>query len=177
LLNIGNQAGEDELNETNTYYTEQNLRWQVTDTAPIDLTIQHNFRSGNDNDRLRFGFRWRLNNTSFLKPFFDAIHMAYSINFHVIQVDDDPEDAWQAEHVFMVKFPYISERLYLAGFVDHTFNSTVPVGVTANPIIGEAQLGFRLIENLYLVSEYRKNEFRLGSEDNLTAGIEYKIKW
>jgi nucleoside-specific outer membrane channel protein Tsx len=103
--------------------------------------------------------------------------MSYSINFHLYQEDDDPEDAWQAEHVFMVKFPYISDRLYFSGFADHTFNSTVPPGVPSNPIVGEAQLGFRLVENLYVMTEFRLNEYRVGNEQNQATGFEYKIKW
>ena len=177
LLNIGNQAQESEFNDTVSYYTEQNVRWQVTDTAPVDLTAQYNMRSGEDNDRLRLGFRWRLDDATFLKSAFDAIHLSYSINFHMLQIDDADEDIWQMEHVFMLKFPFLTNRLYLAGFVDHTFNEELPESIPDNPMVGEAQLGMRLVENLYLVTEYRLNQYRRSDVNNLSAGFEYKIKW
>lgn len=63
LTNFYNQASEDELSDTVAYYTEQNIRWRVSDNYPIDLTAQLNFRTGDDNDRYRLGFRWRFNNT------------------------------------------------------------------------------------------------------------------
>ena len=37
--------------------------------------------------------------------------------------------------------------------------------------------GFRLWKNLYGVAEYRVNDFRLGNENNLAVGIEYKHAW
>lgn len=177
LLNIGNQPGDSEFEDTVTYYTEQNLRWQVTDTSPIDLTVQYNMRSGEDNDRLRFGFRWRFDDTAMLKPIFDAIHLSYSINFHLLQIDHQDADVWQAEHVFLLKFPYLTDRLYFSGFIDHTFNEDLPPSVPDNPVVGEAQLGLRLIENFYLITEYRVNEYRRSDVNNLAAGVEYKMVW
>lgn len=177
LLNIGNEAGESEFKDTVSFYTEQNLRWKISDTSPIDLTLQYNMRSGEDNDRTRLGFRWRLSDTSFMQSFFKAIHTSYSINFHAIQIDHVPADVWQMEHVLNMSFPYISDRLYLAAFADHTFNEDLPDGYPSAPVVGEAQLGFRIVENFYLISEYRINEYRRSDVNNLTAGFEYKIKW
>lgn len=177
LLNIANQAEQSEFKDTTSFYTEQNIRWQVTATAPIDLTVQYNMRTGEDNDRLRFGFRWRLDDSQWLKPFFDGIHLSYSINFHLLQVDDVDADVVQAEHVFLLKFPYLSDRLYLAGFIDHTFNEDLADSIPNNPMVGEAQLGWRMIENLYLISEYRLNQYRRSDVNNLGVGLQYKIKW
>jgi hypothetical protein len=134
-------------------------------------------RTGNDNDRLRLGFRWRLNNSSFFKEAFDAINLSYSINFHVVQYDDSNEDIRQMEHVFKLKFPYLSDRLYLAGFIDHTFHQKSSTARPKNPIIGEAQLGFRVINNLYAIVEYRINQYRKDDENNTAYGLQYKIKW
>jgi hypothetical protein len=78
------------------------------------------------------------------------------------------------EHSFNLKFPYLSDRLYfLGGGIDHTFNQDLP----DNPIVGEAQLGYRLVENLYAVAEYRINEYRRSDVNNLALGVEDKIKW
>lgn len=177
LLNIGNQAGRGEFEDTVSYYTEQNLRWKITDTSPLDLTAQYNMRSGNDNDRMRLGFRWRLNDTPVLSDVFKAMNLAYSINFHALQLDHVDESVWQMEHVFGMKFPYLTDRLYLAGFVDHTFNEKLPANMPSNPAVGEVQLGLRLVENFYVISEYRVNQYRRSDVNNLSAGVEYKIKW
>ncbi|MEX1669215.1 hypothetical protein AB4876_09855 [Zhongshania guokunii] len=177
LTNIGNQPGDSELSDTTTYYTEQNLRWRITDTAPLDLTVQGNLRSGVDNDRLRFGVRWRLSDSIFLMPFFKAVHLSYSINLHALQIDDSEADVWQLEHAFSLKFPRLSERLYLAGFIDHTFNEDLPATIPSNPVVAEAQLGLRLFENFYAVAEYRLNEYRRSDVNNVAMGFEYKMKW
>jgi|GEM_PF-450348 len=175
LLNLGNQSDRSELGDITNFYTEQSVRWQVND-SPIDLTAQFNFRSGEDNDRHRLGFRWRLNDTAMLKEVFQSINLAWSINFHVFQFDHADENIWQMEHVFRLTAPQISDRLYIAGFIDHTFNEDLPGNFPDNPIVGEVQLGWRLIENLYAITEYRVNEYRRSDVNNLAVGIEYKIK-
>jgi hypothetical protein len=177
LTNFSNQAGEGELEDTENFYTEQNIRWQVSPNSPLDLTLQMNFRSGVDNDRHRLGVRWRLNNTSAIKSVFDAIHLLWSINFHPIQFDNEDSDVWQIEHSFRLTAPYLRDRLYLAGFIDHTFNEDLPSGFPDNPVVSETQLGFRLIENLYVITEYRINQYRRADVNNLAVGIEYKIRW
>ncbi len=177
LLNIGNQAADSELNDTTSYYTEQNIRWQMSNTSPLDLTVQYNMRSGEDNDRLRFGVRWRMNDSPALRSFFAKMHLKYAINLHAIQIDDSDKSVWQLEHAFTMNFPYLSDRLYLAGFIDHTFNEELAPEIPENPIVAEAQLGYSLVENLYFVSEYRLNEYRRSDVNNLAVGMEYKVKW
>lgn len=177
LTNIGNQTGTGEFSDTVSFYTEQNLRWKISDASPIDLTLQYNMRSGDDNDRTRLGFRWRLNDTGFMQGFFKAIHMAYSINFHLLQIDDADEDIWQMEHVLSMSFPYLTDRLYLAAFADHTFEEDLPDNYPSAPVVGEAQIGYRVFNNLYFISEYRLNEYRRSDVNNLTVGFEYKMKW
>lgn len=178
LTNFSNQDNANELEDTSGFYSEQNIRWQVTNNSPIDLTLQMNFRSGDeDNDRHRLGFRWRLNNTSGLDAFFKRINLGWSVNFHLLQFDREDPNVWQMEHVFKLKFPYLSDRLYLAGFIDHTFNQDLPDEFPSRPVVGEAQLGFRVIENLYAVCEYRVNEYRRADVNNLAVGVEYKLVW
>ena len=177
LINLGNEEDEDALSELNTFYTEQNIRWQVSKGSPLDLTLQMNFRSGDDNDRHRLGFRWRINDTQLFKAAFKAINLNWSINFHLKQFDNVSEDIWQMEHVFRMTFPTLTNRLYLAGFIDHTFNENLSDKMPSNPMVGEVQLGFRLIENLFLVAEYRVNEYRRADVNNMALGLEYLIKW
>ena len=177
LTNFGNQDNSEELSDLNTFYTEQNIRWKTSDTSPLDLTLQMNFRTGEDNDRHRLGVRWRMSDTEAISSLFKYLNMSYSINFHLVQFDSEDADVRQLEHVFKFKFPYLTDRLYLAGFVDHTFNQDLKTGFPNNPIVGEAQLGFRLIEKLFLVTEYRINEYRRSDVNNLAIGIEYKVTW
>lgn len=177
LTNFANQAGKSELEEFESFYTEQNIRWQISDKSPLDLTLQFNLRSGQDNDRQRLGFRWRLNDTQAFKATFDKIYLSYSINFHVLQLDNDDGHAWQMEHVYRLSFPQLNERLYLSGFIDHTLNQKSSANVPSDPIVMETQLGFRIVENLFAVTEYRSNQYREEDVNNLAVGFEYKIKW
>jgi len=174
LLNLYNQEGSS-AGDTTSYYTEQNLRWQITELSPFDLTMQLNFRTGEDNDRYRFGIRWRLNDTAFLQDFFSQAHIRYAINLHAIQFDHEEGSVWQLEHSLMIKFPYISNRLYLSAFADHTFNQNLPANLPRNPIVAEAQLGYELFKHFYLISEYRINQYRRSDVNNLAIGLQYKV--
>jgi len=175
LLNL--YSSDNSLKETANYYTEQNIRWQIADDSPLDLTLQMNFRTGDDNDRHRLGVRWRLNNTSYLQDIFKVINLNYSLNFHAVQFDNKDAGVWQIEHVFLMKFPYISERIYLSGFADHTFNQDLSKKIPNSPIVGEVQMGFRLYDNLFFISEYRLNQYRRSDVNNFAIGFQYKMIW
>ena len=62
------------------------------------------------------------------------------------------------EHVYRLSFPQLNERLYLSGFIDHTINQKSSTNVPSDPIVMETQLGFRIVENLFAVTEYRSNQ-------------------
>ena len=177
LLNIGNQSGKSELDDTLTYYTEQNIRWQITEDAPLDLTLQFNFRSGADNDRHRLGIRWRLNNTNALQEFFKTINLSYAINLHFLTIDNEAPHVWQLEHAFFMKFPYLSKKLYLAGFIDHTFNQDLAGNMPKSPIVAEAQLGYEVMDNFFIITEYRIIQYRRSDVNNLAVGLQYKMNW
>lgn len=177
LINLSNQSSEGALQDTENFYTEQNLRWQINKSSPLDLTLQMNFRSGQDNDRHRLGFRWRISHTDLFGDLFSTLNLSWSINFHLLQIDNEDPQVWQMEHVFRMTFPYLTDRLYLAGFIDHTFNQDLPANLPSSPIVGEAQVGLRIIENLYVIGEYRINQYRTADEANVAVGVEYKIKW
>ena len=174
LNNFYNQGDKHYINDLDDFYTEQNLRWKFEGT-PFDATMQANFRTGQDNDRHRLGLRWRLNDTSALEDFFSSIHLKYAINFHLIQFDNDPNDVWQMEHAYFMKFPYLSDKLYLSGFIDHTFNETTAPVIPNNPVVSETQLGYQLTENFYLVAEWRINQYRRTDVNNTAIGIQYKV--
>ena len=177
FVNFGNAKNASELSEFDVYYTEQNIRWQVQEASPFDLTVQLNFRSGENNDRHRLGLRWRLSDTEAIANIFSALHLKYAINWHAIQFDHEEADVWQVEHSFMLKFPYLSKRLSLSGFLDHTFNQDLPDNFPNNTVVGEAQLAYRVFKGFFIVAEYRINDYRRTDTNNLALGFEYKISW
>lgn len=177
LTNLINQPNSDELTDSTAYYTEQNIRWQLSSESPLDLTAQFNFRTGQDNDRHRIGARWRLNDTAWLKKFFSNIYLNWAINFHAYQWDSEPGYVWQIEHTYRMTFPYINNRIYLAGFIDHTFNQDLPDDFPASPVVWETQVGFEILDNFYAIMEYRVNQYNRKDVNNLALGVEYLIKW
>ena len=174
FINLYKQEGRGSLLENPGYYSEQNLRWRFHPESAFDLSFQHNFRSGSDNDRSRLGIRWRINDSALLGERLRAWHLRYSVTLHAKQWDRRPESVWQLEHSFRLDFPWLSDRLYLAGFIDHSFNESLPKGFPANPIVAEAQLGWRIRGGWYAVAEYRLNQYRRSDVNNLALGVEYR---
>lgn len=156
--------------------SEQNIRWAVSDKLPIDLNLQ-GLLIGNGNNYWLLGVGWRLHDTSFFEAFFDRINLIYRLTLQFKRLSSDNDDAWQLEHYFKMTFPGISDRLYLSGFVDQTFNLDLPDTFPTNPIVTEVQLGMRMFNRFYAVTEYRVNQYRLGNEHNLAIGIEYQFRW
>lgn len=177
LTNFSNQANQNELEDVTGFYSEQNIRWQIQEGSPIDLTLQMNFRGGENNDRHRLGARWRLNDTAWLKDFFQAINLNWSVNLHALQIDNEDANVWQMEHAYRMTFPAISKRLYLAGFIDHTFNQDLPDNTPSSPAVLETQVGYEVLENFFAVAEYRVNQYNRTDVNNIALGIEYLIKW
>lgn len=173
LLNLMNQLHHRPLAETAGYYTEQSLRYAPFSLVPLDLTLQYNLRSGDENDRLRLGLRWRLDDTPLLDDVFHLLHLTSAINFHVLQIDREDGYVWQMEYSARLSPPYLDERLYVAGFADHTFNGARPPGAPSAPLVMEIQAGVRLLDQLYAVVEYRINQYRVDSESNIALGAEY----
>lgn len=177
LTNFINQDEKDELQESHAYYTEQNIRWKVAQESPLDLTGQFNFRSGVDNDRHRVGLRWRINDTSWEKALFAQMNLKWSINFHAMQWDSVPGHEWQIEHIYRMTFPFLSDRWYLAGFIDHTFNQQTSPAAPSNPVVCETQIAYELLQNFYVIAEYRVNQYNHQDVNNAAAGLEYIMVW
>ncbi len=177
LTNFINQPGVGEFADTTAYYTEQNIRLQLANDSPLDLTAQFNFRTGQNNDRHRLGVRWRLNDSHYVKDFLSSINLIWSINVHAYQWDSEPGYVWQIEHSYRMTFPYLSNRLYLSGFIDHSFNQDLPDNYPSDPVVWETQVGYEIAGNFFAIMEYRVNEYNRNDVNNLALGIEYLIKW
>ncbi len=157
--------------------SEQNLRYSVADKLPLDLSIQGIFVRGDGNDFYQLGISWRVHDTPGWAGFFDRINLIYRMNFQLKRFSVEDSSVWQMEHFFLMKFPNVSERLYLSGFLDQTYDQELPDALPKSPIVAEVQLGVRLWDNFYAIGEYRVNQRRVGSEYNFAAGIEYKFRW
>ena len=157
--------------------SEQNLRFAVSEKLPIDLNLQAVIVKGDGNDLWLLGIGWRLHDTGFLKDFFDRLNLKYRLTFQLKRFASFDEDALQLEHFFKMRFPRESERFYLSGFIDQTFNSDLPNTISHNPIVTEIQFGARLFGQFNAVAEYRINQRRTSENHNFALGIEYSFRW
>ena len=162
LTNYTNSIGTPHNFEHTDYYTEQNLRWAFSEQSPFDLTAQWLTRSSGTNDALRLGFRYRI------KPFSE---LSYSINVHAVQFDTSPIYYWQIEHVYSLNIlpQLLNHRAYLSGFLDHN------IGNRKNTVVTEHQIGYRLIDALHAVIEYRFNGYLTDEKSGIGYGLQYKI--
>lgn len=158
-------------------YAEHNLRYKIAKHSPLDLTMQYVIRNGEQNDDIKLGFRWRLNNTKKLQSFFKKLNMSYSVNPMMIQFRNNAQTkyATQLEHVYNILiFPkLLNKRLYLGGFADQI------ISYNNNNIsftwVTEHQLGYRIHNKLFAVLEYRINQFFQEKTNGLGYGLEYKV--
>jgi hypothetical protein len=157
--------------------SEQTLRWGISENLPLDLSFQAVLVDGSGNDFSQLGISWPVHNTPGLSEFFDRINLIYRITFQLKRFGSTDNKVWQTEQYFKMKFPGLSERVYLSGFIDQTFDLDHADALPKNPVVLEVQAGVRLWKNFYGVAEYRVNDFRLGNEYNLAAGIEYQHAW
>ena len=154
--------------------SEQTLRWSLADELPVDLSLQGVLVDGPGNDFTQFGISWRAHNTPGLIDFFKRVNLIYRLTFHLKRFGSADDKAWQTEQYFKLTFPGLSERLYLSGFIDQTYDLDVPDAMPKHPIVAEVQGGLRVWKQVYVVGEYRRNDFRVGRENNFAAGIEFK---
>ena len=169
FINFYNSIDAKDLSNIESFYSEQNVRWNALNSKSIDFTLQWNLRSGLKSDRLRLGIRLILSKVNQLKSLFKLFNMSYSINYHFYQLDSDDIYNWQMEHVYRIK---ITEKIYLSGFADHSFGGEI------NPkIVSEHQIGYLIYNNFYIIYELRINQYRKGKELSSAIGLEYIIKF
>jgi len=172
-FSLTNYISIDESADLANFYSEQNLRWQIKKTSPFDLSFQYVMRQGSSNDDLRFGVRWRLNDTPEFGNFFKKLNMSYSLNPMLIQfrMNTHTKALTQIEHVYRIKL--YKDIIYLGGFADQ--NLVFANNKVSFKWVSEHQLGIRIIDQLYAIAEYRINEFLTSDNTGLGIGLEYKI--
>jgi hypothetical protein len=176
LTNFGRDPSRNELEEVKGILTEQNLRWKLPCEIPVAIAVQALIRSGNDNDALRLGPRWTIQDTWGFDRILKSCGLKYWIAFYGAQFDHASGCQWQMEHCFLWNvFPeLLDNRVYIGGFADHNINHA---GGTKSTWVEEAQLGVRLIGEWYFVTEQRYNGFRVGDESSVGVGLEYVIRF
>ena len=157
--------------------SEQTVRWRISPDLPLDLSVQAIIVDGSGNDITQLGVSWRLHETPAFAALFDRLNLIYRLTFQLHRFSSSNDEGWQMEHVFKMRFPGVSDRLYLSGFLDQTFDLRRPAAFPDSPIVAEIQAGARIWKDFYVVAEYRVNQFRLGNEHNLAVGIEFKYAW
>lgn len=173
FANFGSAFGSNSYDWTN-YYTEINFRRRISKEnrylKSFDWTIQYADGSG-PRGVLRLGVKWRLKDTTGPIGYFfkETLKLNYCVNFHLIETDGT---GWQIEQTYRRNF--CDGRFYLGGFADHNINNNSQNSAW----VTEHQLGIRLVENCFLVGEYRYNsnaptQFKSG----LGVGLEYVMKF
>jgi len=157
--------------------SEQNLRYSISDSVPLDLNLQGVLMRGDGNDFYQLGIGWRVHDTPAWQDFFDRINLIYRVTVQLRRFEVADTSSWGLEHWFRMTFPQVSDRLYLSGFVDQSFGEDLPAALPDSPIVTEIQLGMRMFDQFYAIGEYRKNQRRVGNENNFAVGIEYKVRW
>jgi len=157
--------------------SEQNFRWAVSEKLPIDLNLQAIILKGSGNDQWHVGVGWRLNDTSFMREFFERLNLRYRVTLHLKRFASAHDDALLLQHSFKTSFPRESGRFYLSGWLTQTFNSDFPDSISNNPFVTEIQFGARISGNFNAVAEYRINQFRTSENHNFAVGIEYSFRW
>lgn len=176
-FSLTNYESSTKSSDFNANYAEHNLRWALSKTIPLDVTMQYVLRNGDNNDDVRLGFRWKVNQTKGLKTFFEKLNMSYSMNPMLVQFrrKKSTKYATQIEHVyaFLIAPKTFAKRLYLGGFADQ--NIEYNNGGVSFKWVSEHQLGYRIVNKLFAVLEYRINDYYLADNYGLGYGLEYKI--
>lgn len=78
------------------------------------------------------------------------------------------------EHFYIIKvFPkFFKDRVYLSGFVDHNLSYS-KLAANHSTAVTEHQIGVRLVDQLYFVTEFRYNGYFPTRQMGLGIGLEY----
>lgn len=177
-FSLTNYTSADASADFSGYYSEQNLRWTPSSKKPFALTAQWVIKGNQNNDNLRLGAIWKVSKTNLFASAFKKINLFYFVNFHLLQFQNkvDVVGFSQIEHVYKFRLlpKTLNNRLYLGGFADQTFVYQ-DNGNVSFQWVSEHQLGFRVIDQFYLVSEFRINDYRASDNYGLGYGVEYKL--
>jgi len=172
FTNLFNSPDAKDNYDASNFYTEQNIRWTMVRDIPLQLSLQWSGTSGDSNDVFRLGARILVSKLGPFEKLFEILNGWYTVTFHLVQEDKIDGYNWQIEHVYYIRpIPGdFGQRLYISGFMDH--NKYKNAG---DKMVMEHQVGIRLVDKLFMVAEYRKNEFLKSGREGLGYGLEYLI--
>jgi hypothetical protein len=174
-FSLTNYSSGSKSTDLNGYYAEHHFRWNVNKKLPLDLTQLWVNQSGPSNDNVKYGIRWRLNQTPRIDSLLNKINLMFFVNFHLLEFAEHqtPKGFTQMEYVYKIDIlpSKLNKRLYISGFADQDLiwdsnGSLKSIWVT------EHQLGIRVIGELHAVAEYRINEY-LPDRSGWGLGIQY----
>jgi hypothetical protein len=170
LTNLESEVEASDKTDSTLYYTEQNLRWQLSQDGLFMLSTQAALQGGEKNDIARAGVLINFSKHSSLVEFAKEHNFSFGINVFPIQLDELKGYNWQIEYIykFQIARKLFRDRLYITGFADQNIGPDETTWVT------EHQLGLRVYDNLFLVTEYRINEF-LNKSTGWATGLEYVV--
>lgn len=157
------------------FYSEHHVRWAVGST-PFDLTALWAPRSGTDNDPAYLGVRWRPSDSGGLGRALRGARVTYAVNLHLARFGAGPEEGWapQLEHAY--RWDAVPGRIYLTGFADHNLWFGGPDGSPRSRTVSEHQAGWRLVDRLYAVVEWRLNQYLPEADrTGVGFGVQYLI--
>jgi hypothetical protein len=164
--------------DMSNYFTKQYLFYSPFKNIPIEINQVWISSSGNNNDYLRYGFRWNIHKMPRIKSFFEQHHLILFANVQCIQLNNAGKNPFFPEFELIYRwFPlnkYSKNRIYVAGFFDQCVDR-VEQNTNAT-LVSEHQLGVRLWDNFYCVGEVRYNEY-LAKSLSLGVGIEYLVRF
>lgn len=176
LTNFSGAIDGDPAGDLGAFYSEQHLRWSPSSSVPLDLTALWNLKSGDRNDVVRFGVRWRPGDTGGIGDFLKTIRLAYTINLHAAKLTWEPTGGWQPQIEHAYRWDLIPGRVYVGGFLDHDLQFGGDETLPRSRVVTEHQLGYQMLPGLYAVLEARVNQ-RMGPDDDtgLGFGFEYQV--
>ncbi len=158
--------------DVSSFYTEQNLRYQVYENSPWSLSSQWVAQSNQRNDLLRAGILTNFSELKFTQPFLNGTTNFISINLFPLQIDHMDGFNWQIEYFyrFQILPSFFRNHVYLSGFADQNISDRVD-----STWIVENQIGIRFYDNFYVVAEHRFNGSLENDATGLGLGLEYTI--
>jgi hypothetical protein len=174
-FSLTNYSSNTNAKDLESFYAEHHLRWNVYKKLPLDLTQLWVNQSGPSNDNVKYGIRWRLNQTPKIDSLFKKINLMFFVNFHLVEFAKhrSPTGFTQMEYVYKIDIlpSKLNNRLYLSGFADQDliWDSNAAF---KSIWVTEHQLGIRIIGGLHAVAEYRINEY-IPDKSGWGLGIQY----
>jgi hypothetical protein len=174
-FSLTNYSSNTSVKDIEGSYAEHHLRWNVYKNFPLDLTQLWVNQSGPSNYNVKYGIRWRLNQTPKIDSLLNKIHLLFFVNFHLVEFAEhrSPRGFTQMEYVYKIEIlpSKLNKRLYISGFADQDLIWTSN-GSLKSIWATEPQLGIRVLGGLHAVAECRINEYS-PDKSGWDLGIQY----